>query len=163
MVPPQVVWKAEELSEAWESWDGRPGTFRVPSGVGRRLGEGNSRVVYQIGDFAVKIPRSSEDGDAAFNQLEGEAWGLASRRLRQYLLPVLNVDPNGGRWLIMPIAEPVTREEAEGFCRKLEAAMAVQVARGLYLDCEERANVARYNGKLVLLDYPFDLRWAGSR
>jgi hypothetical protein len=141
---------ASELAEAYAAWDGR-GRFVPPEGVGRRLGIGETRVVYEIAGYAVKIPRDPEY--AEMNRAEAEAWEQAPPRLSRYLLPVLASDP-GGEWLVMPIAEPVDRQTGERFCELVESS-----AGNVLLDLWH-ANVGRYKGHLFVWDYPDDIGYA---
>ncbi len=179
-VPPDVLRRAKALADAWEQWDGRPGTFQAPEGVGPLLGRGQTRAVFRIGDFAVKVPSVpdvvrrharalgtnpghalsprrgvenvyAENSYAEFNQREAETWEMAPPELRPLLLPVLAADPDG-RWLVMPLAERVPMAESRAFCAALDKEFSQVLS-----DCGHPANIGRYQGRLALLDYPDDI------
>lgn len=150
-VPSDVVAAAARLAAAWSDpsrWNGP--RFTRPEGV-IYLGEGGTRVVFDVGGYAVKIPMSAEDGDREFNRQEAKVYRRAPAALKKLLLPVLLADPNG-EWLIMPKAAKATEAQAQVLCRQV-----VRAAPWLTedeVDCGYAPNAGVWNGKVYLLDYP---------
>lgn len=157
-VPADVVAQAVHFAAAYQdhrNWDG-PRFTAMPPGVSF-IGRGNTRVVYAIGDYAVKLPWSIIDGDAEFNRLEARTYKRAPAALKRLLLPVLAADPKG-LWLIMPRAARASRVQVAEVCRR---ALRIAVPMGLSdyeLDCDEETNAGVWNGQVYLLDYPWVLR-----
>ena len=142
----RAQWKAEELALAIEESEAT-GTLRLPAGVGPLIGMGQTRRVFQIGEFAVKVA-APENYDV--NRREAETWETAPPRLRPFLLPVLAADDQG-RWLIMPLVERVTPSAGDRFCALLTGAFGETIS-----DCWH-ANVGSYQGRLYVFDYPDDI------
>jgi hypothetical protein len=156
---PRVLEHVEELAghlaDEYVAWCSERGgsRFEPPDGVGRRLGSGETRIVYEIEGFAVKIPR--EPGWAEMNRVEATAWHVAPPKVRKFLLPVLAHHPYG-HWLIMPIAERVEPvSEREAFCRRVLSELGDNVLNDVW-----HGNVGRWNGRLVLFDYADDIEYA---
>lgn len=153
-VPADVLRVVVELAEAWVDptrWTGM--RFTPPPGA-TRIGAGTTRVVWAVGEYAVKLPRSPEDDDTVFNRQEAAVYRRAPSKLRRLLLPVLAADPKG-LWLVMPRATEATREQSREVCRRaLEAAPWLTADE---LDCGVEANAGVWQGGVYLLDYPVPL------
>lgn len=153
-VPAEIMDVVIELARAWDDptrWTSA--RFAPPPGA-TRIGAGTTRVVWAVGEYAVKLPRSSEDEDTGFNRQEALVYRRAPPKLRRLLLPVLAADPKG-MWLVMPRAAPATREEAREVCWRAQQAAPWLTADEL--DCGVEGNAGVWQGRVYLLDYPVPL------
>lgn len=123
----------------------------------RYLSESN-RIVERLGDkYVLKhgCPRSSRTGGQ--NRSEGTVWDTVKHLpdASEYLAPVLDYDPRG-RWLLMPLLQPVSKYEADSVGSSIEVWIEYhKIPTGDVMEY----NMGKKGKRIVLLDYGYSLNY----
>jgi hypothetical protein len=118
------------------------------------LGIGGARVVFRLDeDRVLKLPYGADSSEGTdFNQYEMQLFQNASPTLLEWLVPVLDADPDG-EWLIMAFAEDV--KQVPGHVVQALRAMP-DAPKDLIFE-----NFGLFNGRVMLRDYAPPPLWGG--
>jgi hypothetical protein len=110
-------------------------------GLPRKLGQGVSRYVFDLGDSVLKLPHGV--GERKHNLAEAKAWATAPADKRRWLAPVLACSPDGA-WLVMAKAQRVGHPDW---------ADHAELQDELPIGDLHEANVGYIGRQLVAIDY----------